>query len=471
MTWPHRSHVRTRLTLGYAFVLGASLVVFVACASFALVWQLREQLKRHTAEDLVTVEGLLYFRGDGTLQFNDDFHNHPESKLVQERYLEVLSPEAIILFRNDRLGNRTMGGVPFAGEGVGGYSERSARVSDGTFVILASRQDSLQGRTILVRVAYSEEPIWRGLRGFLMSSLLAVLLTLLFAAIAGYTMASRALDPIVRMAQRAEQITPERLHDRLPVVAKDEVGNLAQVFNQMLSRIEQSFGQLRRFTADASHELRTPLASIRTVAEVGLRKAATPEEYRDIIGSMLEEINRLTNLVETLLTLSRADSGQILMKLEVFSLGEIVAEAASLLDVLFEEKRQKFIFETDKSAVVRGDRLILRQAALNILHNAVKFTPEGGCISARIVCEDSRITLSVTDNGPGIPTAHLAKVFDRFYRVDSARTGDNKGAGLGLSIAQWAAKAHDGEIGLSPTPGGGCTFWIRLPLASSISCT
>jgi len=469
MTWPRRSHVRTRLTAWYEFVLGVSLVVFVASASFTLVWQLREQLKRHTVEDLETVEGLLYFSGDGTLQFNGEFHNHPESKFVQERYLEVLSREAIILFRNDRLGNRTMGGVPFAGEGVGGYSERSARVSDGTPVILASRQDLLQGRTILIRVAYSEEPIWQGLKGFLMISLLALLLTLIFAAIGGYTMASRALDPIMQLAQRAEQFTTERLHDRLPVVAEDEIGNLAQVFNQVLSRIEQSFGQLRRFTADASHELRTPLASIRTVAEVGLRKDATPEEYRDIIGSMLEEINRLTDLVESLLTLSRADSGQILMKREVFSLGEIVAEAAGLLDVLIEEKGLKFRFETEKSACVRGDRLILRQAALNILHNAVKFTPAGGCIFARIFCDNSRITLSVADNGPGIPTEHLAKVFDRFYRVDSARTGENKGAGLGLSIAQWAAKTHDGEIGLSPTPGGGCTFWIRLPVASSNS--
>jgi heavy metal sensor kinase len=469
MKWPRRSHVRTRLTLWYVFVLGASLLVFVGSASFALVWQLREQLKRHTVEDLETVEGLLYFRGDGVLQFSDEYHNHPESTLVQERYLEVLSLDAIILCRNDRLGNRTMGGVPFAGEGVGGYSERSASVSDGTSVILASRQQLLQGRTILIRVAYSEEPIWRGLKSFLMLSLLALPLTLLFAAIAGYAMASRALDPIMRMAQRAEQITTERLHDRLPVVAKDELGNLAQVFNQMLSRIEQSFGQLQRFTADASHELRTPLASIRTVAEVGLQKDATPEEYRDIIGSMLEEINRLTNLVESLLTLSRADSGQILMKLEVFSLGEIVAEAASLLDVLIEEKRLKFTFETEKGAFVRGDRLILRQAVVNILHNAVKFTPTGGCISVRIFCESSRILLSVTDNGPGIPTEHLAKVFDRFYRVDPAHKGESKGAGLGLSIAQWAAKAHDGEIGLAPNPGGGCTFWIRLPLASSIS--
>jgi heavy metal sensor kinase len=455
------------LTLWYALFLAAFFVLTVAGASFVIVRHMVTQLNRQAVQDLETVEGLLYFSGDGQLHLNEEYHNHPESKLVQDRLLEVLSLDGTILYRNDRLGNRTMGGALFTGEGVGGYSERSTRTSDGRPVILASRQHSLNGHTILIRLAYSQQPIWDHLKDFLMIVLLALPLTLTAAAIAGYVMADRALDPIGQMAQRAEQITTERLHDRLPVESNDELGHLARVFNQMLSRIEQSFEQLRRFTADASHELRTPLASIRSVGEVGLQKEATPEEYRDMIGSMLEEINRLTSLIDSLLTLSRADAGQIPMKLEVFPVAEIMEEAASLLDVLIEEKRLTFNFEGEKNALVRGDRLILRQAAVNILHNAVKFTPAGGSISARVRCEGSGILLSITDNGPGIPIEHLAKVFDRFYRVDASRSGENKGAGLGLSIAQWAARAHDGEIGLSTAPEGGCTFWIRLPLVSS----
>ena len=467
MTWPRPKLVRTRLTLWYVLVLGVLLVVFAAGASFVLVWHMSAQLKRQAVQDLETVEGLLYFSGDGRLHLNEEYHNHPESKLVQDRFLEVLSLDGMILYRNDRLGSRTIGDAPFTGEGVGGYSERSIRASDGTSVILASRQHSLQGYPILIRLAYSQEPIWNRLKDFFTILLLALPLTLAAAGFGGYMMANRALNPIGQMAQRAEQITTESLHDRLPVEHNDELGHLARVFNQMLSRIEQSFEQLRVFTADASHELRTPLASIRSVGEVGLQKDSTPEEYRDTIGSMLEEINRLTNLVDSLLTLSRADAGQILMKFEVFPVAEIMEEAASLLDVLIEEKQLKFNFDGEKSALVRGDRLILRQAAVNILHNAVKFTPVGGSISARVSCEGSRIILSITDNGPGIPTEHLTKVFDRFYRVDSARPSENKGAGLGLSIAQWAARAHDGEIGLSTVPEGGCTFWIRLPLVSS----
>jgi heavy metal sensor kinase len=469
MTWPRPKLVRTRLTLWYVFILGVLLVASAAGASCILVWQMTAELKHHAVQDLETVEGLLYFRADGQLRLNDDYHNHPESKLVQDRFLEVLSPDGTILYRNKKLGSGTMGGSLFVGEGIGGYSERSTRLSDGTAVILASRQHLLDGRPIIIRLAYSQLPIWSRLKDFWTILLLALPVTLALAAAAGYGMADRALDPIRQMVQRAEQITTERLHERLPVENNDELGHLARVFNQMLSRIEQSFEQLRRFTADASHELRTPLASIQTVGEVGLQREVSPEEYRDIIGSMLEEINRLTSLVDTLLMLSRADAGQIPIKLEVFPVAEVIEEAATLLGTLIEEKEQRFSFENHKQLLVRGDRLILRQAAINILHNAVKFTPAGGCISARVSCEGSCIILSITDSGPGISTEHLTKVFDRFYRVDPARTDGSKGAGLGLSIARWAAKAHDGEIGLSPAPGGGCTFWIRLPQVSPIS--
>jgi heavy metal sensor kinase len=277
-------------------------------------------------------------------------------------------------------------------------------------------------------------------------------------------MAGRVLDPIQKMATRAQQITSERLGDRLPVENEgDELGHLARAFNEMLSRIENSFEQLRRFTSDASHELRTPLAAIRSVGEVGLQKNASPEEYRDMIGSMLEEVNRLTNLVESLLTLSRADAGQLTLRYTNFPVMDLMRDAAGLLEVLIDEKKLTFTLEGDENLFVRGDRLFLRQAIINILHNAVKFTPAGGTISLSVSREgDSKAVLSITDNGPGIPLEHRTLVFDRFYRVDSARAGD-KGAGLGLSIARWAVNSHDGEIALSNAPGGGCTFWIRLP--------
>jgi len=463
----HPKQVRTRLTFWYVLVLAGVLCIFVAGASIVLVWQMRSQIDRQVVQDLETVEGLFYFSGDGILHFNDDYHNHPESKAVQERLLEVLSPDGEILFKNDLLGSRTIGGAPFQGEGVAGYSQRSERMADGTRVILASRVHTMQDRPVLLRVAFSEEPIWTRLKQMLVIFFFAMPLALAAAAYGGYKMAGRVLDPISVMTERARQITSERLAERLPVEnGDDELGRLAEVFNGMLARIEISFDQLRRFTSDASHELRTPLAAIRSVGEVGLQKKATEEEYRDMIGSMLEEVNRLTSLVESLLTLSRADAGQLKLQVSVFPVMELMRDAVNLLEVLIEEKKLTFTLTGDDALLVRGDRLFLRQAVINVIHNAVKFTPAGGAIAISVSRDgDSKAVLSVTDSGPGIPAEHSTMVFDRFYRADPARSGENKGSGLGLSIARWAVQANGGGIGFSNPPGGGCTFWIRLPLA------
>lgn len=469
MTRPAPNRVRTRLTLWHVGMLAGVLAVYFAGVRLLLFWQAGNILKRIAAEDLETVKGLLYVADDGQVGVREDYHHHTDWKQVQERLLEILGPDGSILYRNERLGDRTLGGAPFAGEGEQGYSGRSERLSDGTRVILISRRYDLQGRTVLIRVGYSEDLIWNQVRQTLFVLLLASPLVLGGAAYAGYKIVGRALDPVSKMAHRAEQINSERLNERLPVENPgDELGHLAGVFNAMLSRIEQSFEQLQRFTADASHELRTPLAAIRSIGEVRLQERALPEEYRDTIGSMLEEVNRLTSIVESLLTLSRADAGQIKVQVSVFPLVPLVREAAGLLEVLIEDKQIEFTLTGDESLGAQADRLYVRQAVVNILHNAVKFTPAGGSISARVECRgDSCVELSVTDTGPGIPEEHASKVFDRFYRVDESRAGRDQGsdmgAGLGLSVAQWAVEANGGEIGVRNSVGGGATFWIRLP--------
>jgi heavy metal sensor kinase len=465
MNWPRPKRLRTRLTIWYVAMFAAVLAVYFTGVSLLLFWQASNILKSIAAEDLETVKGLLYFEDDGQLNVREDFHHHSDWKQVQERLLEILSPNGKILFRNEKLGDRTIGGPPFPGEGEKGYSGRSATMSDGTPIILISRTYVLNGQPMLIRVAYSQDLIWNQLKQTLLILLVTSPLILAGMAYAVYTTVSRALDPVQEMTRRAELINSKRLDERLPVEnAEDELGHLAAVFNSMLSRIEQSFEELKRFTADASHELRTPLASIRSIGEVGLRESASPEEYRDTIGSMLEETNRLTRIVESLLTLSQADAGQIRMQVSVFPLMALVREAASLLEVLIDQKRISFRVDGDSNVGVRADRLYIRQAVVNILHNAVKFTPDGGSIRARVECVgDSQVELAIEDSGPGISPDQSAKVFERFYRVDESRSGENRGAGLGLSIAQWAIRANTGEIGLRSSPGSGATFWIRLP--------
>ena len=464
----HRRHIRTRLTLWFTSVLAAVLLLYTAAACFLLLRDLRSQLIRHAIQDLETVEGLLSFTRDGRLQFRDDYHNHPESRRVLERLLEVRTPEGKVLFRNDLLHGRTLGDTVLPREGEGGYSERGFVLSDGSRVQLVSRRHSIDGHPTIIRVAYSEAPLWAQFRSDLTALTLPLPLILLVTGIGGYLLAGRSLRPIQELARKAEEIRSDRLHERLPVVESDgEIADLSRVFNSMLVRLQQSFEQLRRFTSDASHELRTPLAAMRSVGEVGLQKPLTAAGYQDVIGSMLEEANRLTRLVDSLLTIARADAGQIQLDASDMSSVDLVRECGSLLEVLLEEKKQELRLEISANPVIKGDRILLRQALVNIVHNAIKHTPVHGKITVRVLCDaEQRSIIDVEDSGPGVPGPELDKLFDRFYRVEEGRSRDSGGTGLGLAIARWNVEAHGGTITAFNAPGSGCLFRILLPAVS-----
>jgi heavy metal sensor kinase len=455
--------VRARLTASFLAVLAAILALFIGGTAVVLYWQLRDQLTHFAIEDIETVEGLLSFNSEGLVELNEDYHNHPQSRLVSERLLEVLSTESVILYRNENLGNRTLGGAPFPGEGVDGYSERTDRMSDGGPVLLVSRRHAINGKPVLIRLAYDERSIYSSVNEFLTASVTALPVLLALAGFFAYLLAKRSLSPLQQMAGQAEQITAEQLHQRLPVAnPSDELGHLATVINSVLDRLEESFERLRRFTADASHDLRTPLAALRTVGEVGLQKSRSPADYQDTIGSMLEEVGRLTRLVENLLTLSRADQRQVQPALSVFSLNEVVREAGNVIEVLAEEKGQTFTMRLEDEVAVRGDRVLLRQAILNVLHNAVKYSPVEGSVSVWPSHTRDRAQVRIRDNGPGIAREHHERIFDRFYRVDVSRTGEGGGAGLGLSIAKWALELQGGSIAVEENATGS-TFCLDLP--------
>jgi signal transduction histidine kinase len=236
------------------------------------------------------------------------------------------------------------------------------------------------------------------------------------------------------------------------------------VFNQTLERLEESFDQMQRFTADVSHELRTPLTAIRTVGEVALREPRSPDTYRGVIGSMLEEVDRLTCLVERLLTLSRAGSAPAQLQIERIDLRELADEVAGHLSVLAEENGQSLIVQHAGTAYCQGDRLMLRQAVINLVDNAIKYSPADTEIHIRVAAAGSQASLDVSDNGPGIAPERGARIFDRFYR---AANGVNRvGVGLGLSISKWAVEANRGELSWEDRAGGGSTFRITLPTAA-----
>jgi heavy metal sensor kinase len=266
------------------------------------------------------------------------------------------------------------------------------------------------------------------------------------------------------MADTARRITAESLDARLPVANPgDEFGRLAGVFNETLSRLAEAFEQLRRFTADASHELRTPLTAIRSVGEVALQRPLTAEGYREVIGSMLEDVDRLTRLVENLLLLTRAEAGRIPLTRGPVDLRELVASVSDGLRVLAEEKNQALTVGLAGSVTADCDGAVLRQGITNLLHNAIKYTPPKGLIRVAATTTSTDAVIEIEDSGPGIPSADQQRVFERFYRVDQGRSSDTGGAGLGLAIARWAVEANGGRIELESAEDRGTLFRVVLP--------
>jgi len=306
------------------------------------------------------------------------------------------------------------------------------------------------------------------LREILAVLILGLPLGVALAGVGGYLLARRALAPIDHLGIEARRITADRLHERLSVPNQhDEIGRLAAVINETFGRLESSFDRLRRFTADASHELRTPLAVIRGIGEGALAQSRTAAEYREALGSMLEEVDRVTTLVDTLLRLSHADAGTVRLARESLDLEQLAREVAASLGVLAEERNQRLVIDAPQPVMACADRLLLREALTNIVDNAIKYSPRASTIGLGVRMMDNQAVLSVADEGPGIAEQHRERIFDRFFRVDEARSRDRGGTGLGLAIAKWAVEINGGHIAVDSRPGRGSVFRIVLPLAGA----
>ena len=462
MRWRPR-HVRTRLTLWYVAVLSAVLAVYIASTLLFMRVSLHRQLDEGLRAELGHLVDRLTPWPDGTVAVAGYADNGDPGILA-----EVWSPAGALLYRSPRLGTQVLG-RPESTIPAGG-SIHNLTLANGTPLRVLSRPHVVGGRDAVVRVGVSEENLHREWRELLTGIGFGLPAAILIAGLAGNWLARRALRPLERMASHAERLTADNLGERLPVEnPDDELGHLARAYNLSLARIDASFSQLRRFTADASHELRTPLTAIRAVGEVALQDRREAEQYRDAIGSMLEEVDRLSHLVGSLLVLSRADTGVGLRRQDA-GLLNLTRETAALLEILAEEKGQRIDVGGDPSVRAHVDRLILRQALINLIDNAIKYSPRGGTIRIDVRRgPDGRAVIEVSDQGPGIPEPHRSKVFERFYRVDKARSRDEGGAGLGLSIALWAVSAHAGEIELSSEEGTGSAFRVILPAATPAS--
>ncbi len=344
----------------------------------------------------------------------------------------------------------------------------------GSVRYLATKVNSAGPGIGVVLVATSTAEVSYGPADLLKSMLLIAPIVLAASVFLGYWLASTSVQPLLGIIDELEAIQDGRsLHRRLAVpVSNDEMSRLAVTINGMLARLEQSFASLRRFTADASHELKTPLMVLRAGVERGLTHPKTPQEVMQSLDETLDQIRQMTEMVDNLLTLARADEGRAPLALEDCDVRDLVADVSETAGMLGEEAQVIVTTQMPEYPVLLAvDRHRIRELLLNLVTNAIKYTPAGGQVGLSLSESEEAVTLVVSDSGIGIAPGDLPHIFDRFWRADPARsrTGERPGTGLGLAITKWIAEAHGGSITVQSRPGRGSMFMVRLPRLASDS--
>ena len=479
--------IRGRLTIWYATALILSIAVFAVVLYFARRSATYQDLDRRIQSEADLSAGILAesYRARGVIVEKDTAGRPvltsevaavlevvPDFLLVTSRDGSLLfgSPDARSLgfaqFEQvNALARQPPSGVPARSAGPGRY-----RISpNGPTLHYVIRQVPEAGGQIGAVLAGADtRSAELQINQLVTTIVIAFLVGIVPAVLVGRWIAGRALEPVDNMITEVREITDGRsLHRRLPVpMQQDELGRLAATLNQMMTRLERSFTALRRFTADASHELKTPLTVVRAGVERAITRPDLPQETLVPLEETLQEVNRMTELLEALLTLARADEGRADLHKESVDIREIIEEAGETGELLAEHAGVAIeIHLPAEPVVVPVDRSRIRQLALNLIENAVKYTPRGGQVSVELGSHDGRVVFSVADTGIGIAPGDLPHVFDRFWRADSARTRTSQraGTGLGLAICKWIAEAHGGTIDVQSRPGRGTTFTVGLP--------
>jgi heavy metal sensor kinase len=453
-----RHSLKLRLSLSFTLIAGIVLLALLPAIHHLIRSQMAAQLDRQLRIDWALIEAHLEADGQGGIRWRASSPATPESPGYAESWFDVWTGNRSLLQHWPSHGTQAL--HPPRPESTSGF--HTVRLADSRPARTFQNPAVIDGQTITLRVLRDESSNRATLRRILAGLALGMPIAVLLAALGGYLMAGRTLRPITAMAAEARQITSESLAKRLPNPnPHDELGQLATVFNDTIQRLEASFDSLKRFTADASHELRTPLTALRAVGEVALREEREPAALRETISSMLEEAQRLHDLIDTLLLLARVESGRLAAHPETIAIDALAREACDSLDVLASDKNQHLEITT-QAAFVRADRVLLRQALVNLLHNAIRYSPPDTTIRVNCQTIGSHAVIEIADQGPGIAPEHREKVFERFYRIDKARSRTDGGAGLGLALAKLFVEQSGGAIDLDSPETGGSRFRITL---------
>ena len=465
--WLQRS-VRLRLALWYAAATALVLIAFAWFVYEVIEHRLAAEIDRQLRIDFDLVEAQLDVDTEGRVHWMVRGSHGDEGFARLSAWFEVWSENKELLLRHWPVPEANIKDV-LPPPQTSTLKFATVELERGLFLRVMERPGRVRGRSVIIRVFRDETEMRRTLSEIVEVSMLGFPLAGALAAIGGYLVATRSLAPLSAMAQQARRITSESLSKRLPNPnPNDELGRLASVFNETLTRLEASFAELQRFTADASHELRSPLTALRAVGEVALRDGHDPAMLRETIGSMLEEAERLTDLVDALLTLARMDATKSGATLEEVNIATLLEEIRDQFEVLASEKGQTLAVTSDHNVSVQADRTLLRLALVNLVHNAIRHSPSSSKISLAAARRPHGIEISVSDTGPGIAPEYQEKIFEPFFRLDKARSrSGGGGVGLGLAIARRAVERTGGRIIVESKSNRGSVFRIALPLAGS----
>ena len=460
--------MRFRVTAWFAGLLTALFVLFGAFVYFTLEHFLETNLRDSIANEARTIGEALIRNMDDTGEA-DVAHEIEEhfAPRITGRFIRVTRPDGSVMYQSSAPDSgafdpKEIGSAPPGGES----SWREERLQNGRkFLIHSLPFANRNGRPYLIQSGAAFEQVERVLDGLLASLGVAFPLMVAVAVGGGYLLVRNGLKPLDEIATRAEQITSRNLNERMPAVGTgDELEKLTMSLNRMMERLEEAFHHINRFSADASHEIRTPLAIIRGELEAAYQSSGLTQELRETIGSGLEEAERLSKIVGQLLEISRLEAGETLSDRTRFDLTEMTRATLDQMRLLADEKGVQLRLERTEPVFVNADPLRLQQVVINLVDNAIKCTPSGGSIRVSTFSKDNKAMLEVADTGIGIPAAALPHIFERFYRVDKARSRQLGGAGLGLAIVKSICAAYGGSVSAESVEARGATFRVDLPL-------
>ena len=456
-----RAPIRLRLTLWYLLLLAVILAAFSAGIYLLLRHNLYQNLDDSIQSRASALLNVIQYEGDRPFLPGQPASRDPAPG---EHFARVFDASGEVAFDN----TAALGEVPVAPDSV---ARALAGRSTTRRVHVIGDDDAVRVKTlsiirdgVILGVGQVEDEVSETLASLLLILSIAYPVTLVVAGFGGIFLSGRALSPIVSITRAARQISAEDLGQRLDLpLPDDEVGRLARTFDEMIARLDDAFRRQRQFTADASHELRTPLTVIKGQIDVSLQKEREAEAYRLILQAVNEEVDRLIRLAGSLLTLTRADAGRIPLTFEAVNVAEVAGGVFEQVRPTADDKGVGLQFDPGPAIAIQADEDLLLQLMLNLLDNAIKYTPPGGKVNLGWGIDDGRVQLRVQDTGIGIADEHLPYLFDRFYRVDRARSRAEGGVGLGLAISLWIAEAHGGSIHVESAPDVGSTFTVSLP--------